>query len=163
MGHIKTTVTITALNTYPISPWDKPVTKAKYNLPATVVFTVPVTQQMICGTFQQVSYTEVAAHELAQETNELTHRMMQSCFFSQKMIPQKICVVVCCNSFISHLWLSYHVFVLTFWPTCFLPIAADQWRNDASGRKKKSSCYGMKRYYQAQTNSSKYWNIVFVW
>jgi hypothetical protein len=59
MGHIKTTVTITALNTYPISPWDKPVTKAKYYLPTTVVFYVPVTQQMTSYNLQQVGYAVV--------------------------------------------------------------------------------------------------------
>jgi hypothetical protein len=38
MGHIKTTGTTTALNTYPIPRYDKHVTKVEYNLPVTVVF-----------------------------------------------------------------------------------------------------------------------------
>jgi len=69
MRHIKTTGTITALNTYPISPRDKPVTKAKYNLSATVVLNFAMTQQTITGTFQQAISTHLPAHEFVHGTN----------------------------------------------------------------------------------------------
>jgi hypothetical protein len=68
MRHIKTTGTITALNTYPVSLWDKPVTKVEYNLSATIVLNLAVIQQ-ITGTYQHVICTEVPAHEFAHGTD----------------------------------------------------------------------------------------------
>jgi hypothetical protein len=70
MRHIKNLVTTTAINTYPISLWDKSVTKVKYNLPATADLNFAMTQLMITGTFHQAICAQVPAHEFVPGTSQ---------------------------------------------------------------------------------------------
>lgn len=86
MGHFRTTGTTTALSTYPISPWDKPVTKVEYKLlPRSFV-----TSQWL-STFHLLERKQLQHTNWFKEIIRCSAWCNQVCL-RQKIIPQTRCV-----------------------------------------------------------------------